>query len=74
MLNLNDDNAFLGDVSFSVYSLMCKYCEATEDKNPKCQIPLMKVMHFMGDVNSSLRNLICRYCKKQKITFLNVKT
>jgi len=46
MLNLNDGNAFLGDVSFSVYSLMCKYCEATEDKNPKCQIPLMRVMHF----------------------------
>jgi hypothetical protein len=46
MLNLNDDNAFLGDVSFSVYSLMCKYCEAMEDKNPKCQIPSTRVMHL----------------------------
>jgi hypothetical protein len=46
MLNLNDNNAFLGDVGFSVYSLMCKYCEATEDKNPKCQILSMRVMHF----------------------------
>jgi len=29
MSNLNEGNAFLGDVSFSVYSLMCKYYEAT---------------------------------------------
>ncbi len=32
MLNLNDDNAILGDVSFSVYSLRCGYCEAMEIK------------------------------------------
>jgi hypothetical protein len=46
MLNLNDDNAILGDVSFSVYSLRCEYCEAMEDKNPKCQISSLRVMHF----------------------------
>jgi hypothetical protein len=44
MSNFNEGNAFLGDVNFSVYSLMCKYCEATKDKNPKCKIPSMKVM------------------------------
>jgi hypothetical protein len=46
MSNLNEGNAFLGDVNFSVYNLMCKYCEATKHKNPKCQILLMKAMHF----------------------------
>jgi len=46
MLNLNDDNAILGDVIFSVYSLRCEYCEAMEDKNPKCQISSLRVMHF----------------------------
>jgi hypothetical protein len=31
--NLDEGNAFLYDVSFSVRTMLCKYCEATKDKN-----------------------------------------
>jgi hypothetical protein len=45
MLNFDEGNAFMYDVSFSVHPLLCRYCKATKDKNLSCQTP-MKVMHL----------------------------
>jgi hypothetical protein len=45
MSNLDEGNAFLCDVSSSVCTLMCKYCETTKDYIPKCQ-NTMKVLFF----------------------------
>jgi hypothetical protein len=45
MSKCDESTTFLYDVGFNVYALLCGYCKAIKDKNPKCQT-LMKVMHF----------------------------
>jgi hypothetical protein len=34
--NFDESNALLYDVSSSVRTMLCKYCEATKDKNLEC--------------------------------------
>jgi hypothetical protein len=45
MSNLDEGNAFLGDVSFIVCTLMCAYCKAIENYILECQ-SVMKVLLF----------------------------
>jgi hypothetical protein len=62
---------FLYDVSYSVYLLLCKYCEATNNKNPKCQT-LMKVRHLWVMLVVVYILWCADITKQQKITFMNV--
>jgi hypothetical protein len=45
MSNLDEGNAFLGDVTSIIRTLMCRYCKATKDYILECQT-LMRVLHF----------------------------
>lgn len=47
MSTLNEGNAFLGDDTFSVCILMCKYCETTKDYIPKCQSMMRVLLNYM---------------------------
>jgi hypothetical protein len=72
MSNLNEGNAFLNDVGYSVHILMCGYCEAIEDDILECQSTMKALLFFM-----MLILVYVFYCagiaKQQKIRTLNVK-
>jgi hypothetical protein len=65
MSNLNEGNAFLGDVNSIVSTLMCMYCKATEDYILECQ-SVMKVLLFLCDVDFNVYALLCGYCEAIK--------
>jgi hypothetical protein len=47
MSNLDEGNAFLGDVSSIIRTLMCGYCKATKDYIPKCQSAMRVLLFYM---------------------------
>jgi hypothetical protein len=61
MSNPNEGNAFLDDVSYSVCTLMCGYCEAIEDDILECQSTIKTL--FFYDVNFNVHILVCKYYK-----------
>jgi hypothetical protein len=62
MSNLNEGNEFLNDVSYSVFILMCGYCEAPEYDILECQ-STMKALFFFYDVNSNVHISLCGHYK-----------
>jgi hypothetical protein len=72
MSNLNEGNAFLNDVSYSVCILMCGYCEAPKDDILECQSTMKTLFFFM-----MLIIVYIFHCagitKQHKIKTLNVK-
>jgi hypothetical protein len=63
MSNLDEGNAFLGDVSSIIRTLMCAYCKTIEDYILECQ-SVMKVLFFYDDFNVYI--LLCGYCEAIK--------
>jgi hypothetical protein len=47
MSNLDEGNAFLGDVNSIIGTLMCGYYKATKDYNPKCQNAMRVLLFYM---------------------------
>ncbi len=45
MSNPNEGNAFMGDVSCNVHTLMCRYYKATKDYIDECH-SVMRVLFF----------------------------
>jgi hypothetical protein len=61
------------DVSSNARTLLCRYCEATEDYNFECQTP-MRTLHFCMVL--VLMYVLCcvGIVRQQKNTIMNIKS